>query len=114
MAVSEQDVRHVAALARLGLDESRIPSLVTELNGILAHMDLLQQVPIADGALAPEASAGLRMREDVVQPVPLATSREAFAPLMRDGFFLVPRLATHGAAGQAAGSGGGSDADDDA
>ncbi|MCU0615906.1 MAG: aspartyl/glutamyl-tRNA amidotransferase subunit C [Gemmatimonadaceae bacterium] len=114
MAVSEQDVRHVAALARLGLDEARLPSLVTELNGILAHMELLQQVPIAEGALAPDAASGLRMREDVVQPVPFATPRESFAPLMRDGFFLVPRLATHGAAGQSAAGRSADDAGDDA
>jgi hypothetical protein len=27
--------------------------------------------------------------------VSLTNPRESFAPLMRDGFFLVPRLATH-------------------
>ena len=31
--------------------------------------------------------------------VPLVLPRDAFAPLMRDGFFLVPRLATHDDAG---------------
>lgn len=113
MAVSEQDVRHVAALARLGLDEARIPSLVHELNGILEHMDLLQQVPLPEGTDAPNTAHGLRMREDVVQPVPLATPRESFAPRMRDGFFLVPRLATHDAASRSA-AGSSTDADDDA
>lgn len=41
MAVSERDVRHVAQLARLGLDPARVEALVHELNGILAHMDAL-------------------------------------------------------------------------
>ena len=41
MSVSEEDVRHVATLARLGLDPERIPTLVAELNVILAHMDVL-------------------------------------------------------------------------
>jgi aspartyl-tRNA(Asn)/glutamyl-tRNA(Gln) amidotransferase subunit C len=33
--------------------------------------------------------------------VPLVRARDEFAPLMRDGFFLVPRLATHDDAGDA-------------
>jgi hypothetical protein len=36
------------------------------------------------------------MRSDVSGlAIPLAVPRESFAPEMRDGFFLVPRLATH-------------------
>ena len=44
MAVTERDVRHVAALARLGIDPTRLPSLVAELNGILEHMEVLGRV----------------------------------------------------------------------
>jgi aspartyl-tRNA(Asn)/glutamyl-tRNA(Gln) amidotransferase subunit C len=102
MAVSEQDVRHVAALARLGLDAARVPALVDELNRILEHMEVLQQVPLPMASGVPADTAGLRVRDDVERPVPLEVPRDAFAPLMRDGFFLVPRLATHGAAGQSA------------
>ncbi len=97
MAVSEDDVRHVAALARLGLSETQVTSLVGELNGILAHMDELQQVDITATSAEPDATHGMRMRDDVPNPISLHAEREAFAPLMRDGFFLVPRLSTHGA-----------------
>ena len=38
------DVRHIAALARLGLTDDRAASLLGELNTILAHMDVLSQV----------------------------------------------------------------------
>ena len=34
-------------------------------------------------------------RSDEPGAVPLAIPRETFAPKMRDGFFLVPRLSTH-------------------
>jgi aspartyl-tRNA(Asn)/glutamyl-tRNA(Gln) amidotransferase subunit C len=37
----------------------------------------------------------LPLRPDVGPPIPLARERDAFAPSMRDGFFLVPRLSTH-------------------
>ena len=103
MSVSQQDVRHVAALARLGLEPERIPALVAELNGILAHMDVLakvdtRNVPPAIGV----GAGGAPLREDAGPPLPLARPSEAFAPATRDGFFLVPRLATHAAHGASA------------
>ena len=97
MAVTERDVRHVAALARLGLEESRIASLVSELNGILAHMEVLQRVETGGGGWDVGGSlAATPTRSDMAgAPIPLGLSRDSFAPEMRDGFFLVPRLETH-------------------
>ena len=96
MAVTERDVRHVAALARLGLRDERIPALVQELNSILAHMEELNAV---DTERVPATSAvgseGMPLRVDGGLPLPLAVPRELFAPEMRDGFFVVPRLSTH-------------------
>lgn len=97
MAVSEDDVLHVAALARLGVREAHLPSLVNELNGILAHMEVLQRVD-AGGGMWDMGGTGLPtpMRADGEGlPLLLAVPRDAFAPEMRDGFFVVPRLATH-------------------
>ena len=100
MAVTEQDVRHVADLARLGLDEARIPTLAAELNGILAHMEVLngvdtERVSCTTGV----SSGGMPLRADVGPAYPLSSARETFVPVMRDGLLLVPRLATHAAAG---------------
>ncbi len=96
MAVSERDVRHVADLARLGLDPARIASLVRELNGILAHMEVLAGVdPSEYQGLVEQPDASLPLRADEGPQIPLARPREAVAPAMRDGFYLVPRLATH-------------------
>jgi aspartyl-tRNA(Asn)/glutamyl-tRNA(Gln) amidotransferase subunit C len=97
MAVSEKDVLHVASLARLAIDPERLPSLVAELNGILAHMEVLERVEGGGGRWEVGGNGSeTPMRSDAAgSPVPLAIPREAFAPLMRDGFFLVPRLATH-------------------
>ena len=106
MAVSENDVRHIAALARLGLPDGRVGALVAELNGILGHMEVLSKVKTGDApAVAGVAAGGMLLREDVGPPLPLARGRDAFAPAVRDGFLLVTRLATHAAAG-AAGAGG--------
>ena len=96
MAVTEQDVRHVAALARLGLEPGRVPALVQELNGILRHMEALAEVgtKLVD-PVEGIGSSGMPLRTDAGPPYALARAREDFAPQMRDGFFLVPRLATH-------------------
>ena len=102
MSISEGDVRHVAALARLAIDDARMPSLVAELNGILSHMEVLQGVAlptVSDGVVKPE---GMRLRPDVPGSVSIGGDLSAFAPNVRDGFFLVPRLVTHATAGASA------------
>lgn len=85
----------MAALARLGLDEARVPALAAELDGILGHMAVLRR---AEATAAPEgvaAPAGMPLRDDVGPGDPLARPADAIAPQAYDGFLLVPRLATH-------------------
>ena len=96
MAVTIDDVRHIASLARLGLTETRAAAVVNELNTILAHMDELAKVDTAGVQEAIGVGAeGLPVRKDLGPPFPLERSLDALAPSMRDGFFLVPRLSTH-------------------
>jgi aspartyl-tRNA(Asn)/glutamyl-tRNA(Gln) amidotransferase subunit C len=94
MVVSFDDVRHIAALARLRVADDRLPVLTKELSGILGHMDVLQNVAI-DVSVANDDAAGMPLRADGGEQYPLAAPRESIAPAMRDGFYLVPRLATH-------------------
>jgi len=93
MAVSDADVRHVAALARLAMPVERVPALVRELNGILGHMAVLETVDIS--SVADEARSAMPRRDDTVAPVLLVRPLADFAPAPRDGFLLVPRLSTH-------------------
>jgi aspartyl-tRNA(Asn)/glutamyl-tRNA(Gln) amidotransferase subunit C len=95
MAVTRDDVMHIAALARLALPEERVPELVAQLNGILGHMDVLRDVDTSGAASAMAADAPLPLRPDSGPPLPLAAPIESFAPKTRDGFIIVPRLATH-------------------
>jgi aspartyl-tRNA(Asn)/glutamyl-tRNA(Gln) amidotransferase subunit C len=96
VAVTIDDVRHVAALARLGLDDARAAALAEEMNTILRHMDVLAAVDTGgvDEAVAVGAG-GMPLRPDDVAPIPLSRSLDSFAPVVRDGFLLVPRLSTH-------------------
>jgi aspartyl-tRNA(Asn)/glutamyl-tRNA(Gln) amidotransferase subunit C len=100
MAVSKDDVRHIAGLARIGVPDARLDALVGELNGILGHMEVLQQVSVDGVVGASDERPGMPLRGDQGPSVALEHAREGFAPAMRAGFFLVPRLATHEDSGE--------------
>lgn len=96
MSISLDEVRHVASLARVGISEERARVMATELTSILEHMQALSKVDTSDvdaaGALA---QPGMTLRPDHGPPIPLVRPPASFAPELRDGFFLVPRLSTH-------------------
>lgn len=96
MAVTSDDVRHVALLARLGLTPEALPAYVAELNTILEHMDVLSRVD-TDGIepVAGVGAAGTPLRPDDAKPIELTRPISSFAPSTKDGFFLVPRLSSH-------------------
>jgi aspartyl-tRNA(Asn)/glutamyl-tRNA(Gln) amidotransferase subunit C len=95
VSVTFDDVRRIAALARLGVSDDRLPVLARELSGILEHMAVLTQVDTGAGA-SEESGLGTLWRADQGPPIPLLRPLTAFAPEVRDGFLVVPRLATHG------------------
>ena len=102
MAVTIRDVQHIAGLARLDLPPARAETLVSELNTILGHMDVLTKVDTEGVQEAIGIGArGLPVRPDGDGPVPLTRALDAFAPALRDGFLLVPRLSTHESADEA-------------
>ena len=96
MSVSLSEVRHIAALARLGISDERAQVAAVELSSILEHMQVLSRVDAERAALFERTtSTGMELRPDAGPPIPLLRPPAFFAPEMRDGFFLVPRLATH-------------------
>jgi aspartyl/glutamyl-tRNA(Asn/Gln) amidotransferase C subunit len=96
MAVTHDDVRHVAELARLAVDEAKLDHLVSELNGILVHMDALAQVDTKEIELAAFAPAeSTPVRADSSGPLKMLAPLASFAPSTKDGFILVHRLASH-------------------
>ena len=95
MSISLEEVRHVASLARLGVSDERARSLAVELSSILEHMQVLSRVETANVDANATAQLGMTLRPDAGPPIPLLRPPADFAPAARDGFFLVPRLATH-------------------
>ncbi|OLB87988.1 MAG: Asp-tRNA(Asn)/Glu-tRNA(Gln) amidotransferase subunit GatC [Chloroflexi bacterium] len=93
MPLSKDQVRHVAMLARIGLDPGEEDFYAEQLSGILGHIDRLQQVntdAILPTAQVVEVAATLR--ED--EPRPCLTQEEALAnaPAAVNGFFRVPSI----------------------
>lgn len=96
MSVTRNDVKHIAELARLSVSEEDAEGLVLQLNDILVHMDALSAVD-TDGVTPASGvgAGGTPLRQDNGNAVPLQNPISSFAPEFKDGFFLVPRLATH-------------------
>ena len=95
MAITRDDVLHIAELARLGVDGPRADELTRELSAILAHMEVLTQVDTSSVRASDDSTSGTPLRPDSSTPALMERTLESFAPAMRDGFFIVPRLATH-------------------
>ena len=96
MSISLAEVRNIASLARLGITDERARAIAVELNGILAHMQVLTEVDTSSVGPDNLWSAGkMPLRRDEGPPIALARAPNDFAPAIREGFFLVPRLATH-------------------
>jgi aspartyl-tRNA(Asn)/glutamyl-tRNA(Gln) amidotransferase subunit C len=106
MAVTPSEVRHLAVLARLSLEPGDLEPLTADLNRILEHMDELAAAGNGEatagrssGDGAAPAPAGTRLRADEPGADALAHPPAAMAPAWEQGFFLVPRLASHDTSG---------------
>jgi aspartyl-tRNA(Asn)/glutamyl-tRNA(Gln) amidotransferase subunit C len=90
MAITREDVDHVAELARLGLDAAERERMQAQLGQILEYVQVLQRLDTT--AIPPTAQViPLRnvMRPDVVQPSLPVESVLANAPAHEDAFIRV-------------------------
>ena len=93
MAISEEQVRHVALLARLALTDEEVARFGDDLNSILGHIDTIQQLDLAD--VPPTAHALDVVNETRADEIKPGLTREgalANAPEAADGAFLIPRI----------------------
>ena len=93
MSIDTNQVRHVAKLARIQMDDAEIAALVPELNAILGWVEQLGEVD-TDGIepLAAVIPATLAFRKDVVNDGDARDAVLANAPAASHGFFAVPRV----------------------
>ena len=93
MAVTAEDVRGVAALARLRFSQEEQEVLTGELNVILAYMEKLEQLD-TEGVeptshVLPMVNA---FRADAVEEFDALDQLKAAAPDQQEGYFKVPRI----------------------
>jgi aspartyl-tRNA(Asn)/glutamyl-tRNA(Gln) amidotransferase subunit C len=91
--INSQEVREIAALARLRLDEAEITRLTSELDGILGYIDTVQGLDTA--AVEPMTHAvpfDCPMRPDEIEPSLSIDEALQNAPRRRENVFEVPRI----------------------
>jgi aspartyl-tRNA(Asn)/glutamyl-tRNA(Gln) amidotransferase subunit C len=96
LKLTEKEVRYVADLANLRLDDAEVSRMTRDLDEILTHIDKLNELdtsnvePMAQVLFEAEETATLR--PDVEQP-PLGTDTAlAIAPASGSGYFKVHRV----------------------
>jgi aspartyl-tRNA(Asn)/glutamyl-tRNA(Gln) amidotransferase subunit C len=94
--ITEQDVRRVAELANLGLREDEVARMAQDLDGILTHIDKLNELdttnvePMAQVLF--EAGETATLREDQERPPLSNTEAVGNAPLTSGGYYKVPKV----------------------
>ena len=93
MAVTRDDVLHVAQLARLAVSAGQVEAFQRELDAILAHFEKLNQL---DTSNVPPTSHALSLvnvlRNDVRRPSLTQDEALANAPVKAFGHFRVPKV----------------------
>jgi aspartyl-tRNA(Asn)/glutamyl-tRNA(Gln) amidotransferase subunit C len=96
LKITEQDVQRVAELANLALTGEEIARMAHDLDGILTHIDKLNELDTTDvepmAQVLFDAGETATLREDV-ERAPLSNSEAvANAPLSGSGYFKVPKV----------------------
>jgi len=93
MSVSNDQVRHIAKLARIAMSEAELERLGPELNAIIGWVEQLAEVN-TDGVepLTAVIDQKLRLREDAVTDGDIRDQVLANAPEAQHGFFAVPKV----------------------
>ena len=98
MSLTLSDVKRIAHLAQLDLDENHAETALGQLNGIFALAEQMQAVdttgiaPLSQPLAAIMDHLSLRLREDVVTESNRREDYQAVAPATQDGLYLVPQV----------------------
>jgi aspartyl-tRNA(Asn)/glutamyl-tRNA(Gln) amidotransferase subunit C len=97
VAISREDVQHVAHLARLHLTDDEIDRMQVQLSNILDAIETLRDVDTSHvGPTASVIALENVMREDEVRPGLTRDAALANAPLRDDPFLRVPTVLEEG------------------
>ena len=93
MAIDATEVKKVARLARLTVDDGAIAATTSTIGNILTMVDRMQSVDTAGvPPMAHPLDAIQRLRQDEVSETDLREQLQSCAPAVEEGLFLVPRV----------------------
>jgi aspartyl-tRNA(Asn)/glutamyl-tRNA(Gln) amidotransferase subunit C len=97
MSLTLSDVKRIANLGQLDMDEAHAEKALAELNGIFALAEQMQAVDTTGIAplsqpLAAIMEMSLRLREDAVTETNRREDYQKPAPATQDGLYLVPKV----------------------
>jgi len=94
--ITEKEVRYVAALAHLELNEEETARMAKDLDGILTHIDKLNELDVSGvepmSQVLYEAEETATLRADVVGEPLTNADALANAPLAGAGMYKVPKV----------------------
>ena len=93
MSLTDQEVRHIAKLARIELADAQLERTRSQLSSMLGLIEQLQSIDTT--GVEPMAHATdliLRLRDDVVTETDHRTAYQAVAPAIENGLYLVPKV----------------------
>ena len=93
MTLKIEDVRNIAQLARLQIDDSSIEQYATELSSILALAEQMNAVDTTDVTpMAHPMDASQRLRPDEVTEADQRDKFQSIAPDVEKGLYRVPKV----------------------
>ncbi len=93
MRITREQVLHVAALARIELDDTAIETFAEQIGTILDYVDTLNSVDTTGDELTSHAVyMNKDFREDIQMPHLASAQALANAPEQQEGHFQVPRI----------------------
>ncbi len=98
MSLALSDVKHLAILSRLELDDDQAAQTLDKLNSIFALAEQMQAVdttgidPLSHPIAMLSDDLTLRLREDIVTEHNHRVDYQQPAPATQDGLYLVPKV----------------------
>ncbi|TFV91764.1 Asp-tRNA(Asn)/Glu-tRNA(Gln) amidotransferase subunit GatC [Oxalobacteraceae bacterium OM1] len=98
MSLNLSDVKRIARLAQLELDEAEAQPTLDKLNGIFGLVEQMRAVdtagvePLNHPIAAFQDDIALRLREDAVTEPNRRDDYQQVAPATQDGLYLVPKV----------------------
>lgn len=93
MSITADDIHHIAALARLGIEPDEVEAYAASLSRILGLVEEMNRVDTAGiEPMAHPLDVALRLRDDEVTEADRRDKFLELAPASEDGLYLVPRV----------------------